>query len=147
MSVNMYEKHARLIGRSERFEARLATTGSRWQRKLERRRRRKSRVVSKSKMRYNGDKRRVFKVKRSAECRQRKSCDKEKQRVSSTAPTSLSQTQNSSLSSLPCSNFPHSPALLKIKKVRRQNVRSTYRKSEVEIEATPPIPASLPAPL
>jgi hypothetical protein len=73
---------------------------------------------------------------RSAECRQKKSCDKEKQRGSSTAPTSLSQSQNPSLSSLPCSNFPHSPALLKIKMARRQNVRSTYRKSEVGIEAT-----------
>jgi hypothetical protein len=97
MFVNVYEKQAVLMKRSERVEVRLATTEPWWQRKLERRRRRKSRVVSKSKMRHNGDKRRVFKVKRSAECRQRKSCDKEKQRISSTAPRSLSISKSISL--------------------------------------------------
>jgi len=120
MSVNVYEKQAVLMERSERFKVRLATTEPWWQRKLERRRRGKSRVVSKSKMRHNGDKRRVFKVKRRAECRQRKSCDKWNQRTSSTAPSSSSQSQIPSPSSLPCSNTPLSPRLVKIKIARRQ---------------------------
>ena len=120
MSVNVYEKQAVLMERSERFKVRLATTEPWWQRKLERRRRGKSRVVSKSKMRHNEDKRRVFKVKRSAECRKKKSCDKKKQRTSSTAPRSLSQSQNPSPSSLTCSNTPLSSRLVKIKIARRQ---------------------------
>jgi hypothetical protein len=37
MSVNMYEKQAVLMERSERFEVRLATTEPWWQRKLKRR--------------------------------------------------------------------------------------------------------------
>jgi hypothetical protein len=58
------------------------------------------------------------------------------QRTSSTAPTSPSQSQIPSLSSLPCSNISLSPSLLKIKIARREKLRSTYRKSEVEIKAT-----------
>lgn len=38
MSVNVYEKQAVLMERSERFKVRLATTEPWWQRKLEQRR-------------------------------------------------------------------------------------------------------------